>query len=110
MSSWEFVLILVMTAVTFGVRYPVLALVSRLQIPPAIDRALRYIPPAVLAAIIAPALLMPDGGTLSLRLDNAALVAGTAAGLIAWRTRNLLLTIVAGMLIFWGWRWLMGVV
>ena len=37
-------------------------------------------------------------------LDNAYLVAGVAAALIAWRTRNLLLTIVLGMAIFLGWR------
>ena len=68
--------------------------------PDRMFRALRYVPPAVLAAIIAPALLMPDGKTLDLAPTKAYLVAGIAAGLIAWRTKNLLLTIVLGMAIF----------
>ena len=43
-------------------------------------------------------------GALDLSLDNAYLVAGVASALIAWRTHNLLLTIVLGMAIFLGWR------
>lgn len=108
MSTYEIALVLGMTAVTFGVRYPVLALVSRLQLAPSIERALRYIPPAVLAAIIAPEILLPDGENLALRLDNSALVGGIVASIIAWRTRNLLLTIVIGMGSFWLWRWVVG--
>lgn len=108
MSGYEIALVLGMTVVTFGVRYPVLALVSRLQMSPGLERALRYIPPAVLAAIIAPALLLPDGETIALRLDNSALVAGIVAALIAWRTRNLMLTIVGGMAAFWIWRVVVG--
>ena len=108
MTIFEIALVLGMTAVTFGVRYPVLALVSRMTLPPAVLNAMRYIPPAVLAAIIAPAMFMPDGGTLDLRPSNAYLVAGLAAGAVSWRTRNLLLTIVVGMGVFWVWRVLIG--
>lgn len=103
MTRWEVLLIAGMAAVTFGVRYPVLALVSRLELPPSLVQALRFIPPAVLAAIIAPALVMP-GGVPDLSLQNAYLVAGAAAAVVAWRTRNLLLTIGLGMAIFWLWR------
>lgn len=103
MIAFEFALILGMAAVTFVVRYPVLALVSRMRLAPAVERAMRYIPPAVLAAIITPALFMPEG-TLSLRLENSALAAGVVAALLAWRTRNLILTILGGMAIFWVWR------
>jgi branched-subunit amino acid transport protein len=105
MSSFEILMVIGMMAVTFGVRYPVLALVSRLSLPPAVLDALKFIPPAVLTAIIVPAVLMPEG-QVSFRLDNAYLVAGIAAALISWRTKNLLLTIVLGMAIFLGWRWL----
>ena len=103
MSRWEILLVAGMTAVTFGVRYPVLALVSRMELPRPVVDALRFIPPAVLAAIIAPAVFMP-GGALDLSPGNAYLIAGVAAALIAWRTRNLLLTIVLGMAVFWLWR------
>ncbi|MEL6149567.1 MAG: AzlD domain-containing protein, partial [Chloroflexota bacterium] len=50
----EFWLVLGMTAVTFGVRYPSLALVGRMQLPDSVIRALRYVPVAVLTAIIVP--------------------------------------------------------
>ena len=106
MSGFEVLMVVGMMAVTFGVRYPVLALVSRLSLPPAVLDALKFIPPAVLTAIVVPAVLMP-ARTGELRgLDNAYLVAGVAAALISWRTKNLLLTIVLGMAIFLGWRWL----
>jgi branched-subunit amino acid transport protein len=99
----EWLLVAGMALVTFAVRWPVLTLVGRIPLPAPVLDALKFIPPAVLTAIIVPAVLMP-GGTLDLRLSNAYLVAGAASALIAWRTRNLLLTIVLGMAIFLGWR------
>ncbi len=58
---------------------------------------LRYVPAAILAALIAPAALMPDG-----RLETGARALAVAlGGLVAWRTRNVLLTILTGMAAFW---------
>lgn len=105
MTASEFLLVAGMALVTFLVRYPVLALVSRVTLPQVMLDGMKFIPPAVLAAIIAPAMFMP-AGALDLSLSNAYLVAGIAAGLIAWRWRNLLATIVLGMAIFLFWRWL----
>ena len=105
MTARELLMVLGMTLVTFGVRYPVLALVGRLELPPRLQAALRFIPPAVLSAIVAPAVFAPQG-ELWLSYTNSYLVAGMAAALIAWRTRNLLWTIVLGMGVFWAWRWL----
>ncbi len=99
----EFLLVAGMALVTFAVRWPVLTVVGRIPLPQPVLDALKFIPPAVLTAIIAPAVFMP-GGALDLRLSNAYLVAGVASALIAWRSRNLLLTIVLGMAIFLGWR------
>jgi len=104
----EFILILGMAAVTFVVRYPVLVLVGKIPMPDPVFRALRYVPPAVLAAIIAPAVLLGDDGSLALTPDNSYLIATLAAGLVAWRTKNLLLTIVIGMAVLLGWRALLG--
>ena len=64
MSSFEMLLVAGMFLVTFGVRYPVLALVSRVTLPPAVLGALKFIPPAVLTAIIVPAVLQPQGQRL----------------------------------------------
>lgn len=108
MSPSEILLILGMTAVTFGVRYITLAAVSRVPMPQPLFRALRYVPPAVLAAIIAPAVLIGKSG-LNLSHTNAPLFASLATALVAWRTRNLLLAIVLGMLALWAWKALFGV-
>lgn len=92
----EWLLILGMALVTFGVRYPMLAVIGRLRLPDTALRVLRYVPAAVLTAIVVPAVLMPDGA-LDLRLENAYLPGAVVAALVAWRTKNLLLTIIVGM-------------
>jgi branched-subunit amino acid transport protein len=104
----EWLLILGMAVVTFLCRYPVLALVSKVGLPARLVNALRFIPVAVLTAIIAPAMLMPNGRQVELTLYNSHLVAGLAAMLVAWRSRQLLPTIVVGMALFGLWRWLVG--
>jgi branched-subunit amino acid transport protein len=103
----ELLMIVGMTLVTFGVRYPVLALVGKIDLPEPVLRALKYVPPAILAAIIVPELLFRED-QLYIALDNSYLVAGIIAALVAWRSKNLLLTIVLGMAAMWGWRWLTG--
>lgn len=99
----EVLLIAGMMMVTFGVRYPVLALVGRMNLSPAVLRALKYVPPAVLSAIVFPAVLLRDD-RLALSIDNAALVGAVVAILVAWRTRSLLWTIVIGMATFLLWQ------
>lgn len=96
-----------MTLVTFGVRYPVLALVSRFTLPEWLGAALRFVPPAVLTAIIVPALLVSEEHGIWLSPENAYLVAGLVAVVVALTGRNILLTLVVGMAALWGWRWLL---
>jgi branched-subunit amino acid transport protein len=97
-----------MALVTIAVRYPVLALVGKIPLPDSILRALKYVPPAVLTAIIVPAMVFTPDGSLDLRLTNSYLVAGIVAAIIAWRSKNLLLTIILGMVTLWLLRWLIG--
>jgi branched-subunit amino acid transport protein len=104
----QIVMVAGMAIVTFLVRYPVLAFVSKLHLPPAINSALKYVPPAVLAAIVVPGALLPEG-TLDLSLNNTFLVGAVLAVIIAWRGKNLLLTIVLGMILFWLYRAAVGV-
>lgn len=99
----EILLILGMMLVTFGVRYPMLAIVGRLKLPPLVIRALSFVPVAVLTAIIVPAVLMPEGA-IDVGIDNAYLVAALLAIIVSWRTKNLLATIVIGMAGFLLWR------
>ncbi len=99
----EALLIMGMTAVTFTPRYGVLALLGRLEMPKPLFRALRYVPVTVLSAIIFPDLLLKNGN-LNLALNNSFLVAGIITMVVSWRTKNLLLTIVLGMVALWIWR------
>lgn len=99
----EVALLAGMAVATMATRIPVLLALSRRKLPEGIERALRYVPPAVLAAIIVPIALLREG-ELHLSLANPALGASVLAALISWRTKNLLLTIVLGMAIFLAWR------
>jgi len=103
----EALLVAGMALVTFAIRYPVLALLGKIPLPEPVFRALRYVPAAVLTAIIIPAVVIGQDSHLDLRLTNAYLVAGLVSAPVAWRTRSLLLTIILGMLALWGWRWLL---
>jgi branched-subunit amino acid transport protein len=99
----EFLLILGMGLVTFGIRYPVLALLGRISLPERVMRGLRYVPTAVLSAIIIPGLVAP-GNVVSLSFSNAYLVAGIFSIAVAGFTKKLLPTIIAGMVFFLLWR------
>lgn len=92
--------ILGMGLITFTIRVALFLLPAGAQLPEWLLRALRYVPAAVLSAIIAPELLMP-GGVFDLSLGNERLLAGVVAILVAWRTRNVLLTVIAGMGVLW---------
>ncbi len=89
-----------MGVITYAIRVSLFLLPEGAHLPDRLLRALRYVPAAVLSAIIAPELLMP-GGAFDLSLGNERLLAGLVAILVAWRTRNVLLTVVAGMGALW---------
>lgn len=95
MNIW--LIMIAIGLVTYAIRLSFILLFGRLEIPPGMRRALRFVPPAVLSAIIFPELLI-RAGALDISLANARLLAGLLAVLVAWRTRNVLLTILAGML------------
>ena len=98
MSLW-----LVMIAaglLTFLTRLSFISLFSDREMPPPLQRALGYVPPAVLTAIIFPELLLKNG-ELTIGPDNLRLLAGLVAILVAWKTRRIMPTIVAGMVLLW---------
>ncbi len=87
-------------AVTFTLRLSFIALLGRVETPLLLGRALRFVPAAVLTAILIPLLFYEDG-TLDVSLGNERLLAGLVAALIAWRTRSVLLTLGGGMAALW---------
>jgi branched-subunit amino acid transport protein len=101
----ELFLIFGMAAVTYFIRIIIFPVSSRMAFPNAIERALKYVPPAVLTAIIFPAVLMPSGTKLDITLSNAHMMGAIIAGCVGWFSKNLLLTIVCGMAGFWAWQW-----
>ena len=81
---------------TFGTRLSFIFLLDRINVPGWFRRGLRFVPLAVLSAIILPELTSPNG-TLFLSWRNPQLLAGLVAVLVAWKTKNVLLTILAGL-------------
>lgn len=81
---------------TFGMRYSFIYLLGRFEIPEMMRRALRFVPPAVFSAIVFPELFVRSG-QIDVSLTNFRLLAGALAVLVAWKTKNTLLTILAGM-------------
>jgi branched-subunit amino acid transport protein len=97
--------IVVIGAITFTYRWSFVFLFERLAIPDWLRNALRFVPIAALTAIILPELLIARGA-LNTDLLNTRLLAGLIAAAVAWRTRNVLLTIVIGMASLWALEWL----
>ncbi|NHN57591.1 MULTISPECIES: AzlD domain-containing protein [Halorussus] len=86
---------------TFALRASFVALFGRLDdVPPRVERALRFVPAAVLSALLVPELVFADGG-LALSPANPKLLAGAVAAAVAWRTEDILATLVAGMGALW---------
>lgn len=86
--------------VTYAIRLSFIALVPHERLPDLFRRSLRYVPPAVLAALITPDLFRPTG-PVDISLGNHRLLAGAVAAIVAWRSRNTWLTIVTGMAVLW---------
>lgn len=86
---------------TWGFRVSFVVLLGYLdEVPPGVDRILRFIPPAVIGAIIAPSLLLV-GGSPAVTPANERLLAGLVAAGVAWYTEHMVATIAAGMLALW---------
>src|SRR5690349_18508497 len=94
-----------MALVTFLIRYPVLALVGKIDMPKRIFDALRYVAPSVLAAIVIPAILLKeDGAFISRPVEAFPLAATIIAAVVMWRSKNLLATVIVGIVTFLAMR------
>jgi len=85
---------------TFLLRFLFIYLFGKIAMPDWLRRALRFVPAAALAALVFPALTHP-AGHLDLSLQNFRLLAGLGGAVVAWKTRNVLLTILVGMALLW---------
>jgi branched-subunit amino acid transport protein len=95
MNIW--LVMLIGGLITFGMRFSLIYLFGRFEVPETMRRALHYVPPAVLSAIVFPELFLREGA-MDLSLENTRLLAGLFAVIVAWFSKNTLVTILAGML------------
>jgi branched-subunit amino acid transport protein len=84
--------------VTFLIRLSFIAIHGRVVMPQWFTRALTFVPIAVLSAITLPEILVQNDAVNFSPL-NPRLIAGILAVFVAWRTRNVLVTIAVGMLV-----------
>ena len=81
---------------TFAFRFSFIYLFEYVdEVPDPAERALRYVAPAVLAALVAPSLLVVDGSIAV--MGNDRLLAGLVGAIVAWRTESIIWTMVAGV-------------
>ncbi len=96
MRSEIFLIIFGMAAVTFATRFSCVALFSKTGMPKWLERWLKHIPNAILTALIVPALLLPQG-QIDISWQNHYLIAGMVAAVIAYKSRNIIATLLLGM-------------
>jgi branched-subunit amino acid transport protein len=82
--------------VTFAPRLLPTLFLAAAGLPRPVVIWLRHVPPAVIAALLAPSLFVPSGH-LDLSPGNYGLWLGVPTLLLAWRTRNFYLTIAFGI-------------
>ena len=98
MNVW--MVILVAGAFTYATRASFVVLQGDREFPDRLRRALRYVPAAVLSAIVWPAVFAP-GQELDLSPANLRILAALVATAVAWRTRSIIATIATGMAALW---------
>ena len=99
MSTWAAVLIVAAVVVmTYSMRAVAIVALANRTIPPWAERGLRYVGPAVLAAL---AINLAAGGEGGPSMDVAEALALLVAGGVAWWKKNVLVSLAAGMLTLW---------
>lgn len=103
MSPWLIVLLVGLG--TYVTRLSFIGILGDKEIPTYIERPLRLVAPAAIAAIAIPELVAP-AGTVDVSFDNLRLFAGLIAIVVAWKTRSIGWTIASGMTSLWLLDWL----
>ena len=99
LALWGLAVLVGLVTLAFRLSF-IEAFASADGVPPNVRAALRYVPPAVLAALVLPAFLLVDG-SVAIEPGNDRLLAGGVAALVAWRTGSVLGTLVVGMTVLY---------
>lgn len=94
MTIW--LIIFACAVITFLIRLSFIAIFGKHEMPVWLHRSLKYVPPSVLSVIAVQEILF-KGDALFISFSNTRLLAGILAAVVAWRTRNALITILFGM-------------
>lgn len=88
---------------TFLIRYSFILIMDKIVLPDAFHRMLRFIPAAVLSALVVPGVLLHKNGVTSFAGWERVVAALIAVG-VAWKTRSILWTIASGMVSLWAMK------
>jgi branched-subunit amino acid transport protein len=91
--------VVIVGALNYLSRLSFIALFARRSVPPLLARAFRYVPAAMLTALVVPMVATAPGGAWLPELPKIA--AALVAGIVAFRTHSQLKTLGSGMLTLW---------
>ncbi len=92
--------IVVVGVLNYASRLSFIAFFARRTVPPALARALRYVPVAMLTALIVP-MILPGPPIEVPAVPTPKMVATLVAFAVAWFTHSTVKTLVAGMAALW---------
>jgi branched-subunit amino acid transport protein len=95
------VVILIIGAGTYLERLSFIGIIGDREIPQWAVLPLRFVAPAVFAALVAPAVLLQDDSLELSPTTNPQALATLVALLVAWRTKSVAATLVSGMAALW---------
>ncbi|MCX7144280.1 MAG: AzlD domain-containing protein [Proteobacteria bacterium] len=94
--AFVWTLIALLTVISYASRASFILLLSNVTLSRRIQQGLRFVPASVFTALAVPDIFVRSG-TIELGLSNPRAAAAMVAALVAWKTRNTLLTILLGM-------------
>jgi branched-subunit amino acid transport protein len=92
--------IVVSGLITFVLRFFAIFQVKNSNIPQWLENILKYVPTAVLSTLIFPEVLFNDSNSIQL-IENPKILAASSALLVTILTKNVIITIITGMLVLW---------
>ena len=94
------VVIAIVGVLNYLSRLSFIAIFARRHVPALLGRAFRYVPAAMLTALVLPMVVAaPPGDAATVSVPK--IVAAIVAGVVAFMTRSTLKTLAAGMLTLW---------
>ena len=108
MTAWPstqiWLAIILIGAATYSIRLSFIYFFGRIDaVPERVQHVLRYVPAAVLAALVVPAVVTIEPTVSETVLDDR-VIAATIAAIVAWKTEDVFWTIGIGMAVLWAIR------